>query len=80
MKPNKSSREWPFRIKDILHAIDKIEQYTQHMTASEFRMVALRNFLAHEYFGVDLKTVWETVRIHLPALKQQLLELPKKFG
>lgn len=28
MKPSKSSRDWFFRIKDILHAIDKIEQYT----------------------------------------------------
>ncbi len=35
MKPSKSSRGWPFRIKDILQAIDKIEQYTKNMTASD---------------------------------------------
>lgn len=113
MKRNKSSREWPFRIKDILHAIDKIEDYTKDMTSSEFKknelvkdavvrnfeiigeasnhiplsvqhahpdipwkqMTALRNFLIHEYFGVDVSTVWETAHKHLPALKQQLLEL-----
>jgi hypothetical protein len=50
MKPGKSSREWPFRIKDILQAIDKIEQYTKNMTASEFKNnklvvdAVLRNF------------------------------------
>lgn len=113
MKPSKSSREWSYRLKDILHAIDKIELYTQHMTVAEFKknelvvdavvrnfeiigeaannvpltiqrehphipwrqMIALRNFLAHEYFGVDLTTVWETAHIHLPALKQQLLSI-----
>lgn len=37
MKPNKSSREWPFRIKDILEAIDKIERYTKGMTVSKFK-------------------------------------------
>ena len=37
MKPSKSSREWPFRIKDILQSIDKIERYTLKMTISEFK-------------------------------------------
>lgn len=113
MKQSKFSRDWSFRIKDILHAIDKIEHYTKDMTASEFKknelvidavirnfeiigeasngipltiqnthpyipwkqMITLRNFLIHEYFGVDVSTVWQTARIHLPALKVQLLSL-----
>lgn len=113
MKQSKSSREWSFRIKDILNAIGKIEKYTDGMTISEFKknelvidgvirnfevigeasngipltvqlehpripwkqMVALRNFLIHEYFGIDVNTLWETAHTHLPALKSQLLEL-----
>lgn len=39
------------------------------------QMVELRNFLIHEYFGVDISTVWQTAHIHLPKLKQQLLSL-----
>ena len=115
MKPSKSSRDWSFRIKDILQAIDKIEQYTKNMTASEFKknklvvdavirnfeiigeasvhiphafrsahpdipwkqMAAMRNILIHEYFGVNVGTVWQTVQVRLPALKQQLLVLTK---
>lgn len=112
MKQNKSSRDWSFRIKDIIHAIDKIiEQYINNLTFTEFKknefvidaviqnleiigeatnsiplsvknahpqipwrqMVALRNFLIHEYSGVDTNTVWQTGNFHLPALKQQLL-------
>lgn len=115
MKLSKSSRDWSFRIKDILQAIDNIEQYTKNMTASEFKknnlvadavirnfeiigeasvhipqafrsahpdvpwkqMSAMRNILIHEYFGVNLGTVWQTVHARLPVLKQQLLELSK---
>ena len=113
MKPSKSSREWPFRIKDILQAISNIEQYTENMTSFEFKknklvldavirnfeiigeasvhvplafrdahpdapwkqMVSMRNILIHEYFGVNLSTVWQTVRERLPVLKQQLLTI-----
>jgi uncharacterized protein with HEPN domain len=115
VKLSKYSREWPFRIKDILQAIDKIEAYTTNMTASEFKknglvidavirnfeiigeasvhisheiriaypdipwkqMAAMRNVLIHEYFGVNLGTVWQTVQTRLPALKEQLLSLIK---
>lgn len=113
MKLSKFSRDWSFRIKDILQAIDKIEKYTKNMTLSEFKknelvidavirnfeiigeasvhvphafrsthpdipwkqMTAMRNVLIHEYFGVNIGTVWQTVQIRLPTLKQQLLAL-----
>lgn len=115
MKPNKFSRDWSFRIKDIIKAITKIEQYLDQMTFSEFKknemaidavvrnfeiigeaannipddvenanpqvpwkqMVEMRNFLIHEYFGVDLNTVWQTAHKYLPELKEQLLQLNK---
>lgn len=38
-------------------------------------IIGLRNLLIHEYFGVDLDTVWETLQVHLPNLKQQLENL-----
>ena len=113
MRQNKSSRDWSFRLKDILQAIEKIERYTKGVTFSEFKknefiqdavirnfeiigeasnniplviqhahpnipwrqMIALRNFLIHEYFGVDMDTVWQTAHVHLPPLKPQFLSL-----
>ncbi len=39
------------------------------------QMTAMRNILIHEYFGVNLGTIWQTVEIRLPTLEQQLLEL-----
>ena len=39
------------------------------------QIVALRNILVHEYFGVDLEEVWATVQRDLPALKAQVQAL-----
>ena len=107
------SRDWSFRIKDIITAIENIEKYTAKMTFAKFKknqlvidavirnfeiigeasnhipksiqsthatipwrqMIALRNFLIHEYFGIDFNTIWQTARIHLPALKENLKAL-----
>ena len=38
-------------------------------------MTAMRNILIHEYFGVNVGTVWLTVLERLPALKQQLVTI-----
>ena len=36
-------------------------------------MKAIRNILAHEYFGVDLEIIWKTIREDLPDLKKRLV-------
>jgi uncharacterized protein with HEPN domain len=35
----------------------------------------MRNILVHAYFGVDLGTVWKTIRGDLPDLRRALAEL-----
>lgn len=36
------------------------------------KMKAMRNLAAHEYFGLDLATVWETATVDVPSLKPLL--------
>jgi len=43
------------------------------------QVVAMRNVLVHEYFGVDLQEVWRTVEKDLPALKHQIEALVKRL-
>jgi len=35
----------------------------------------MRNFLIHEYFGVNERVVWDTCHEDLPVLKQAVLQL-----
>jgi uncharacterized protein with HEPN domain len=37
--------------------------------------MAMRNILIHNYFGVDLNIVWDTVKQALPEFKKQIQEL-----
>lgn len=36
------------------------------------QIVAMRNVIAHEYFGIDLDEVWQVIEKDLPELKQKL--------
>lgn len=40
----------------------------------------MRNRVTHGYFDVNLEVVWDTVRIALPDLLQQLGALPRQFA
>ena len=42
------------------------------------QMDGMRNVLIHEYFGVDIKILWHTVKKNLPSLRKQLLMLLKE--
>ena len=37
-------------------------------------IVALRNILIHEYFGIDANIVWQIIKIDIPDLKTKLLK------
>lgn len=41
------------------------------------KVMATRNILIHNYFGVDFKLVWATVKESLPPFKKQIEELLK---
>jgi len=42
-------------------------------------IAGMRDKLIHQYFGVDLESVWRTVVDDLPALKIQIEEILKKL-
>jgi len=41
------------------------------------KIAGARNIFAHEYFGVRLERIWNTVVKDLPKLKEQLSALPE---
>ncbi len=42
-------------------------------------MSGMRNKLAHEYFGVDLKVVWKTMKKDLPPLIEEIKRIIKNL-
>lgn len=40
---------------------------------------AMRNFLIHKYFDVDVKAVWNTIEIDIPVLKIQIQKIVENF-
>jgi uncharacterized protein with HEPN domain len=42
-------------------------------------MARMRDKLVHEYFGVDLKRVWNTIKKDIPALKPLFEKILRDF-
>lgn len=50
-----------------------VEELLQQQPGVPWRDVAgMRNILSHEYLGVDLVMVWDTIQIHLDTVRQAL--------
>jgi uncharacterized protein with HEPN domain len=45
---------------------------TAHPDVPWVEMIAMRNILVHDYFGIDTNEVWAVVEKDLPSLKQKI--------
>lgn len=72
----------------IVRALEIIGEAARHVPAGVRRrhpevpwrrIVAMRNKVIHEYFGVDLEVVWRTVREELPALQAAVARIVEEL-
>lgn len=50
----------------------------QHTEVPWVEIIAMRNILVHEYFGIDTDEVWRAVQRDLPTLKRQIQAIVKQ--
>ena len=52
------------------------ENFTESNPNVEWeKVIGMRNFIIHEYFGVDLNIVWDTIKEDLPTFKNNIEKL-----
>lgn len=52
------------------------DAYKQLNPGIEWRLIKdFRNFLIHEYFGINNQIIWDTIQFRLNDLKHELLQL-----
>jgi len=57
------------------------EEVRENYPKVEWRKImAMRNLLAHEYWGVDEKVVWSAIRKNLPQLKEIILKIKNSLN
>ena len=63
----------------IGEAVKKIpEEIKKKYTDVEWKEAAgFRDVLIHDYFGIDLEAVWDTVRNNIPPFKKQVVKVLK---
>jgi uncharacterized protein with HEPN domain len=42
--------------------------------------IGFRNVLIHDYFGIDLEAVWDTIKNNIPSLKTNVLQVLESEG
>ncbi|NHM00509.1 HepT-like ribonuclease domain-containing protein [Flavobacterium difficile] len=55
------------------HVSNEIKE--KHSEVSWKELKGMRNFITHEYFGLQLDTIWETAVYDLPILQSQIQKI-----
>jgi uncharacterized protein with HEPN domain len=51
----------------------------QHPDIPWPQIISFRNFIAHEYFGLDLDLIWGVIVNHIPTFKLQVEKILKEI-
>ena len=79
---NELIQKWMiYHLQIIGEAANKISNEVQNKFSSISwpQIIGLRNIIVHEYFGIDVEEIWNTVMIDIPNLKIKILKIIEKL-
>ena len=73
----------------MLEAADRVQSYTSGVSEEEFfanqmlqdavvrniQIYGMRNRVAHGYFAVSTPMIWDSVKVDIPELRQQIVKV-----
>ena len=51
----------------------------EHPSIAWKKIIGTRDKVIHQYFGIDLKVIWEIVKKDIPKLKEEILNVLKEY-
>ena len=62
-------------VRDIIAAMQTIEQFVQGLSLDEFKEDDKTSSAVIAYFGVDYQLVWDAIKLEIPELKPRFQKI-----
>ncbi|MEI6753221.1 MAG: HepT-like ribonuclease domain-containing protein [Paludibacter sp.] len=77
---NENNRDLDAILMNFIVLGEVIDKLSEHFKDSNTQITwnkiyGLRNIIAHNYFGINIETIWQIINDYIPVLKQQLEKL-----
>lgn len=60
----------------VIRLSDELKEANSHIPWQQIKR--FRNFVVHDYFGVDAEEVWEIIQTHLPELADNVKKIQQE--
>lgn len=60
----------------VIRLSDELKEANSHIPWQQIKR--FRNFVVHDYFGVDAEEVWDIIQNHLPELEGNIQEIAQE--
>ena len=81
-----SQREIKLWLIDIRDAVDYIKSFVEGLDFEKYPTIpwrevkGFRNYVVHEYFGLDADIIWQVIQVDLPPFRDEISRILNSEG